>query len=210
MSDRTTRRQLLASGASVAAAGAGVATVTAAELIGAGSAGAATTSVPAPESDSDRLRRLLSVELLMLYCYQQVLATQMLKRRARRLLAPLPGQERAHVRALSERLTRLGASAPIAPGSVAQADRDLARRKVTGRLGQLQGHKDALRLLLSVEQVLVGAYFVALTKLQDPRLIELAAQIMASDAQHEALLGEALYPGDAQRAVPYGLVQGIQ
>ena len=38
----------------------------------------------------------------------------------------------------------------------------------------------------------------------------LVAQIMANDAQHEALIGELLYPGDTQKAVPYGLVQGVQ
>ena len=38
----------------------------------------------------------------------------------------------------------------------------------------------------------------------------LAAQIMANDAQHEALIGELLYPGDTPNAVPYGLVQGVQ
>ena len=51
---------------------------------------------------------------------------------------------------------------------------------------------------------------MALTKLEDPALIRLAAQIMASEAQHEALIGELLYHGDAQRAVPYGLIQGRQ
>ena len=38
----------------------------------------------------------------------------------------------------------------------------------------------------------------------------LVAQIMANDAQHEALLGELLYPGQTGNAVPYGLVQGVQ
>ena len=81
---------------------------------------------------------------------------------------------------------------------------------VKGRLGQLRGEQDALQLLLAIERVVVGAYFVALTKLEDRRLIVLVAQIMANDAQHEALLGELLYPGRPRNAVPYGLVQGVQ
>ena len=56
----------------------------------------------------------------------------------------------------------------------------------------------------------IGAYFVALIKLEDPALITLAAQIMANDAQHEAMLGEILKPGNTGVAVPYGLVQGVQ
>jgi hypothetical protein len=74
----------------------------------------------------------------------------------------------------------------------------------------LRGDKDALRLLLSVEKVAVGAYFVALTTLQDGSLIMLVAEMMASDAQHEAVIGELLYEGDATKAVPSGLVQGVQ
>ena len=170
---------------------------------------AAAASLPSP-TDADRLRRLISVELLMLYCYEHVLAGPLLRPRAHRLMLPLRGQEEAHVRVLSSRLAALGGTPPAGPASVKEADRDLARRGVGGRLNQLQGGRDALFLLLAVEQVVVGAYFVALTKLSDPRLVVLAAQIMANDAQHEALVGEALHPGEAEEAVPYGLVQGIQ
>ena len=55
-----------------------------------------------------------------------------------------------------------------------------------------------------------GAYFVALTKLNSVRLIDLAVSIMAAEAQHEALLGDLLYPGHPDQSVPYGLIQGIQ
>jgi Ferritin-like domain len=200
-----TRRQVVArglGGASVAGLGATTA--------GLGSAASAAAAARAAIVDADRLRRLVSVELLLLYCYEQILAGPLLRPRARRLLSPLVGHEEAHVRALSARLAALGGRAPSPPRSVRVADHDLARRGVGGRLGQLTGGRDALFLLLAVEQVVVGAYFVALTKLGDPRLITLAAQIMASDAQHEALIGEAIHPGDAQKDVPSGLVQGIQ
>ena len=96
----------------------------------------------------------------------------------------------------------LGGVAPSPPANVAAADIDLARRRVKGRLGQLRGEQDALRLLLAAERVVVGAYFVALTKLEDRRLIVLAAQIMANDAQHEALIGELLYPGTRPEGGP--------
>jgi hypothetical protein len=161
-------------------------------------------------ADADRLRRLVSVELLMLYCYEHVLAGSLLDARSRRLITPLRAHEQAHVRVLSAHLTALGGTPPAPPASVKEADRNLARRGVAGRLGQLTGGRDALFLLLAVEKVVVGAYFVALIKLNDLQLVTLAAQIMANDAQHEALVGEALYPGDAQKAVPSGLVQGTQ
>lgn len=162
------------------------------------------------ESDASRLERLMRVELLLLFCYRNVLGTSILPGHSRRALAPLRAHEQAHVQALGVRLSLLGGSIPAPPGSVAEADRDLARRSVGGRLGQLRGADDALSLLRAVEQVAIGAYFVALTKLEDAGLIRLAAAIMANDAQHEALIGEVQYSGKGAMAVPYGLVQGVQ
>jgi ferritin-like protein len=194
----STRRELLAYGAGIA----GAALLVPASAPAAGRA--------ATESEADRLQRLMSVELLMLYTYRQVMASSLLSPSARRALAPLRANEEAHIRALGARLSALGGVAPSPPASVAGADKALAHREVSGRLGKLKGAKDALRLLLAVERVTVGAYFVALTKLEDPGLITLAAEIMANDAQHEAIVGELLYPGKAGQAVPYGLVQGVQ
>lgn len=195
----TTRRELLAYG--VGAAGAALLAPTSVR---------ASPATPAEESEALRIRRLLSVELLMLYSYQQVLTSSLLSAPARRALAPLRANEEVHVRALHAHLAALGGVAPEPPDSVSRADKDLAHRDVSGRLGQLKGAKDALRLLLAVERVTVGAYYVALIRLEDPTLITLAAEIMANDAQHEALIGELLYDGKAAQAVPYGLVQGVQ
>ncbi len=203
MSARPTRRELLIAGAA------------AATLIDAGTADAAThhSTVTTPalaEFEAERIERLLRVELLLLFSYQQVLDSSILPPHERRALEPLRAHEEAHVRALTVQLRALGGTAPAPPANTAIADKDLAHRKVRGRLGQLQGARDALGLLLAVERVAVGAYFVALIKLDDPRLITLIAQIMAADAQHEAVIGELMYHGDAQKAVPYGLVQGVQ
>ncbi|MDQ6835145.1 MAG: ferritin-like domain-containing protein [Actinomycetota bacterium] len=195
-----TRRELL-----VAGAGAAVTST----LLAPGAAHAAGVTT-APEAPAYRLHRLLRVELLVVYCYEHVLSASLLRPRARRLLLPLHGHEQAHVHLLEAELRRLGGTPPAPPASIKQANRDLARHHVGGRLGQLQGSRDALFLLLALEQVSVGAYYVALTKLTERRLITLAAQIMASEAQHEALIGLALNPGRAQNAVPYGFVQGIR
>jgi hypothetical protein len=207
----TTRRQLLARGAGVGLAGAG--------LAGAGLAGAAllqpaaalaATTKGAPTTESERIQRLLGVELLVLYCYQRVIASSLIGPATRRALMPLRANEEAHVRALAGVLKRLGGVAPPPPGTLADANHDLAHRRVGGRLGQLKGTKDAVYLLLAVERVAVGAYFVALAKLETRSLLTLSAEIMANDAQHEALIGELLSHGKAAQAVPYGLVQGVQ
>jgi hypothetical protein len=179
-------------------------------LLAPAAAAAAGSTVSPAASDADRLERLIRIELLVLFCYQHVLATSMLHPGARRALAVVPGHEQAHIQALERQLADRGGVAPPPPSGVAEADRYLANRKVGGRLGQLKGPADALELLLAVERVAVGAYFVALLWLEEPALIVLAGQIMANDAQHEALVTLQLPKSSPQAAVPYGLVQGVQ
>lgn len=196
-----TRRELLTTGATAAVAGTG--------LVRAGVALAAGATT-VPETPEQRLSRLLNVELLLLFSYEHILGSSLLRPQAQRVLTGFRDHEQAHVHALEQLLPRQGGSLPSAPTDVAGADRRLAHRGVAGRLGQLRGPRDAVNLLLDLERVVTGAYFVALTKLEDTTLIRLATEIMASEAQHEALIGELLYHGDAQRAVPYGLIQGQQ
>lgn len=183
MSGSTTRRELLtrtASGASAAAA------------------------------DTGWLERLASIEQLLLFTYEHVLGSTILPPGARRELAPVLAHEQSHVTALRAQIRGRGGRAPAPPSSIAVADRYLARRQISGRLGQLRGEQDALHLLLALERVTVGVYFVALRELRDRSLVTLAIQIMASDSQHEAIIGQVLYPGDIPDSVPYGLVQGRQ
>jgi hypothetical protein len=205
-----TRRELLTRGLGAGATAVGGAGgLAAAGLWLPGTALAATTE-GAPATQRERVARLLSVEMLLLYCYRHVIASPLLRPAQRRALVPLRVNEEGHVNALSAALKTLGGVTPRAPVRVEQANKALAHRKVGGRLGQLKSAKDAFYLLLAVERVAVGAYFVAVGKLETPSLITLSAEIMANDAQHEAMIGELLYPTRPGAAVPYGLVQGVQ
>ncbi len=203
-----TRRQLLR-GAAARTASAALAAAAAPGAGGVAPASAA-VAVPAASATIDRLQRLVRVELLLEYCYRQVLSSTILRPDARRAIAPFEGHVEAHVAALEARLAARGATLPPGPASVSQANRFLARRRVGGRLGHLRGDQDALRLLLSMEQVVIGAHFVALLKLSEPALVELSAQIMATGAQHDAVLRLLLPPHKLGSAAPYGLVQGVQ
>ncbi len=196
-----TRRELLGAGA-VGAAGL-------LALPAAAAADTSTTSDP-PFSETDRLQRLIRLELLLVYCYRYILGSSILNPRARRALAPFVGHEQAHIDALETRLRARGGTIPAGPGSIRDANRDLAHRGVGGRLGQLKGPTDALYLLLTLEQVTIGAYFVALTKLNDTELITLVCQIMANEAQHDAMIGLSFPKATPGSAAPYGLVQGLQ
>jgi hypothetical protein len=198
---RTTRRELLGAGAVGAAGLLALPAVAAADT--------SSTSEP-PFSETDRLQRLIRLELLLLYCYRYVLGSSILGPRAHRTLTPFVAHEEAHIDALETRLKARGGAIPTGPDSIKTANRYLAHRGVGGRLGQLKGPPDALYLLLTLEQVMIGAYFVALTKLNDTELITLVCQIMANEAQHDAMIGLSLPKSTPGAAVPYGLVQGLQ
>jgi hypothetical protein len=194
-----TRRQLLA-----AAGAAGLLAVPATAMA------ATSTSAESPISEAERLQRLIRLELLLLYCYRYVLGSSILGPRAHRTLAPFVGHEEAHIAALAKRLKARGGTVPTGPESDKTANRYLAHRAISGRLGQLKGERDALYLLLTIEKVMIGAYFVALTTLNDTELITLVCQIMANEAQHDAMIGLSLPKATPGSAVPYGLVQGLQ
>ncbi len=173
-------------------------------------AAATSTGAEPPISETDRLQRLIRLELLLLYCYRYVLGSSILGPRAHRTLSPFAGHEAAHIDALETHLKARGGAVPAGPDSVKTANRYLAHRDIRGRLGQLKGPSDALSLLLTLEQVTIGAYFVALTELNDSQLISLACQIMGNEAQHDAMIGLSMPKATLGRAVPYGLVQGLQ
>jgi hypothetical protein len=196
-----TRRELLVTGA------AGTAML----LASAGPAIAATTAdASTPVTETEWLARMMSIELLALFCYRHILASSILGPMERVAVTPLPGDYAAHLEVLGRRLRARGGAAPAGPATVAAANRDLVRRKVGGRLGQLRGKHDAIYLLLELEQVVVGVFFVVLTHIEDASLIVLVSQMMACGAQHEAVLGLQLPPYTPQSAAPYGLIQGIQ
>jgi hypothetical protein len=196
-----TRRQLLRAGAAGAVGGLALPVAAFADT--------SSTSEP-PFSETDRLQRLIRLELLQVYCYRYVLSSSSLRPHVHQRLAPFVAHEEAHIAALQARLRARGGTVPAGPDSVKTANRHLAKRGIGGRLGQLKGERDALYLLLTVEQVTIGAYFVALTKLNDSELITLVCQIMANEAQHDAMIGLSLPKATMSSAVPYGLVQGLQ
>jgi hypothetical protein len=164
--------------------------------------------VSGPPSDAAVLARLLRFERLVVFVYQHVLATSLLSPDQRQVVQDLHGQEEAHVRALTVALHRLGGALPAGPANVAAANRDLARRQAAGRLGHLRGGHDALQLLLAVERIAEGVYYVAITQLDDAGLLRLSAETMASEAQHATVLSLLRHPGDPASAVPYALVRG--
>ena len=160
--------------------------------------------------DRDALTPLLAAQQLSLACESRVTAALAgAPASTRTLTGQVRDQDQAHVRATRDALRRLGARRSPPPGSDAAIDAELARHLIPGRPGRLRGPGDALGLLVDVERVAIGAAYVALSQIHDGSLAVLVAQMMASDAQHEALLEEARHPGAIAAAIPYGVVEGI-
>ena len=87
-------------------------------------------------------------------------------------------------------------------------NRALARFKLKQALGRVHSQSEILSFLIDLESVSIGAYFDAVSKLKDFRLLQLAAQIMANEGQHAAVLRTLARPRDIARAVPNALEKG--
>jgi Ferritin-like domain len=202
-SDRSaTRRELLAAGA---VAGAALAAPALAPAVAGAASGGASTAAP---DDGARLTRALSMAVLAAYVYRQMFAERVLTGSQLRALDGFAEQEQAHVAALRTAVTVAGGTLIGPPSSIDAANRDLAHRGIGGRLGQLQGPDDALDLLISVERSSIGSCYVALLGLTGSAAIVRVAEIMANDAQHEAVVTLQRHALKLAAAAPFPLVSG--
>ncbi len=168
----------------------------------------ASTAHAAAMSDAELLVPLVGSERLALFGYQQALAAGVLSPRGERLAERILEQEQAHITAVTTALEGLGGTLPAPITSVSEADQILAARQIPGSLANLHSRHDTIILLARLEWLLEGAYITAVSKLQSPRLLRLAAQILANEAQHGTMLSELLHPGDVKKAVPWVFVVG--
>jgi hypothetical protein len=191
MAPHMTRRGLLAGGAAAALSA------------GAGLPGARALAVG---GDGAVLEQAIAVERLLAWGYERVLATQALAPAARSQVAALLGHERQHLSAVSGAL----GSPAAGPLSDAAARRELHRHPIGADPDRLRTQHACVRLLVDLESVAEGAWFSAVARLQDPGLARLAAQIMASEAQHWTVLSDLSHPGDPVASVPNPFVRGTQ
>lgn len=98
--------------------------------------------------------------------------------------------EQEHADALASHVEALGSKRPPAPTSAAEADAALDRLGVSGRLG---ASGDAfLELALELELLQVAGYVAAAGDLDDVRLIQATASILAAEGAHLVVIREAL------------------
>lgn len=178
-------------------------------------AGAATLVVPVsagaetPVDQRVLVGDLLATELIGIAALKRVLVSPHLSGKAWMLSRRILTQEHSHAAALARALRALGVNQmPKIPVTAAEIDRGLSDRHVGRRVEDLHSEHDCLDLLLDLEGMTEGRYYRAMAKLTDPTLQALSAALLASDAQHEALLGELRVPKNFYRAAPYAFVEG--
>jgi len=124
---------------------------------------------------------------LELQTYQRVLQTSLLSPAARTTIARLQGNVEAHARALAPLVN--------APDRLAHT--------------QLRSEEDCLRLLTAAADISIGACYAALERLTDPGAVRKTIEVMASEAQQRAVLGELLHPGDIKKVLPGSRLIGV-
>jgi hypothetical protein len=196
----TTRRELLRGGAM-----AGLGGVFAAALGAPGSAQAASDT---PQTDAELVYHLLQTEQVVAFAYEQLLSIGVIGAESAQMLAQFSDHEQQHVRTWAVDLRGLGAVPPTAPVSVDAADAALGKLRVTARLTDAGTERKAVQLLIGAEEAIAGAYYTAISKLEDPHLLQTAAQAMAAESQHAMALRRVLHPRPVDRFVPNAFVQG--
>lgn len=193
-----TRRELVAG----AIAGAGAGSVALA-MLDVSDARADTTP-----TDADLVRTIISIELLAVFAYQQVLASETISPETAPIIHHLLDHEQTHVDVMTDELLKLGQQPPAPPASVTAADAALTVLHGNGSLKSLHSEEDCLRLLEGIEQIAQGAYYTSLGKLTSPRLARICASILGTEGQHYTVLADLLHPGEIDKSVPGAFVEG--
>jgi rubrerythrin len=150
-----------------------------------------TTAVPAligpgrafaqAEGDAAILQAAIGLEQTAVTAYETAVAGGLLDREVMGFMRVVARHEQEHADALIAALEDLGGNAP----------EPLEPEDIDG-LGEIRSQDDVLNFALELETMAVAQYYDAQQKLQDPRLLQTGAGIMASEGQHLVVLRQAL------------------
>jgi len=165
------RRGVLSGGIAVAAAGAPA-------LLRAGGARAQAGG------DARILEGAIRLEQTAVFAYGVAYDSGTLQPHIARMLRRIRRQQREHASRLISALEHLGEAPPAKPTRVGQ---------VKGLAEALAGGQKAiLEFALSLEEMAVAAYYRAAPRLEDTKLLQISATIMANEGQHLVMLRRAL------------------
>jgi hypothetical protein len=161
-----------------------------------------------PESDPTLLSKALVLERLSVLAYTGLIALPALSAHERRVLRTLVRQDRAHVRALEAEMTARGIALPPAPTGPEALDQTLSDKGMSATLAGVKTLKQTVALLLDIEALTQGGYYMIIRDASDPTLALRAAQVLANEAQHSTLLTELVSP-EVTQTVPSWYVTGV-
>ena len=167
-----------------------------------------TTAQPPIPTDPMLIALLLQIEGQVSDVYVRAIASGVLTGAALSLAREVLAHERAHAAALGRELRALGGSELPLPGSEKALERALRTHHVNVDLSAHRTVRHWLKLLADVEDVLERNYHLAISELRRPALLTLCAEILGSEAQHSALLGEMLSPRNVEKALPNAFING--
>jgi hypothetical protein len=134
-----------------------------------------------PEGDAAILERAIRLEQSAVLAYESALKSGRLDERTERTVQLFHRHEQEHARALIAALEEMDGTPPEPP----------APEQVAG-LADLRTQREIVSFALGLEAMAVAAYFDALSRLEDSKLVQAAASIMASDGQHLVVLRQML------------------
>ena len=150
------------------------------------------------DSDAAILESAIGLEQVSAFAYETLAGSQRLDKTVAAMARRFARHERAHADALRTQLEALGGTAPPEPRTVAEVDR------VLPGLGAARTQADVLTFAIELESAAVAAYHDAHQRLQDPKILQTAASIMANEGQHLVVLRRALN----QEPVPFAFETG--
>ena len=151
-----------------------------------------------PRGEVGILQDALELELLAVYVYDAGIRSGLLDEALLAKVTQLRDHEQEHAGAIGSSLEALGGARPVAPATPEQADALLERLGTAGRLTAVATRDDFFALAEEVELRQVAAYGAAVGDLEDVRLIQTAASILAAQGAHlvviRGLLGRQPVP----------------
>lgn len=153
--------------------------------------------------DGDLLAKAVSLELLAEGTYRVLRQNPALRPSVRRKLGRLAIQEQDHAALLASALAAIetGARAPAAPADPAAFARARAAAGLTRDLATVRDERAVVAVALELESALIANYHDAIGRLRDLRLVTVATQIMAAEAQHTVVV-RSLETDDPALLVP--------
>ena len=163
--------------------------------LGLGGAVIAASSIPlllsvrnafaASSGDADLLAAAIKLERIAVLAYGAGIDSGLLSDRVTTVARRFRDHEQQHADALTTALTDLGGTPPPAPGP-----KDLAA--VAKGIGDVKSQADVANVAIELELAAVAAYYAAQKKFVDGKLLQAGASIMANEAQHLAVLRQAV------------------